>query len=55
MKGGEKYAEAWNFGPGEHGNKPVKWILERIAERYLDFKWDTEKNTQLHESSRASR
>jgi len=49
-KHGSKYAEAWNFGPFEDGNKPVKWILDRITERYLDFHWDKEKNAQVHES-----
>jgi CDP-glucose 4,6-dehydratase len=31
---GDKYAEAWNFGPYDTDAKPVKWIVEKLCEKW---------------------
>ena len=28
---GEAFAQAWNFGPRDDDNRPVRWIVERLA------------------------
>lgn len=33
---GEKYAEAWNFGPQDSDAKPVEWIVKRMLEKWPD-------------------
>ncbi|MDR3489630.1 MAG: CDP-glucose 4,6-dehydratase [Bradyrhizobium sp.] len=29
---GSNFADAWNFGPGMEGTRPVQWIVERLTE-----------------------
>ena len=36
---GLQFAEAWNFGPGDEDARPVRWIVERVAEMRQDVKW----------------
>lgn len=31
---GEKFASAWNFGPSANDVRPVKWIIDRLAQHY---------------------
>jgi CDP-glucose 4,6-dehydratase len=31
---GAAFAEAWNFGPDDEGEKPVRWLVERIIEMW---------------------
>lgn len=41
---GEKYTEAWNFGPGDLDIKPVKWICERFMDQWgkkIEIKTDS--------------
>ncbi|MNI30733.1 CDP-glucose 4,6-dehydratase [compost metagenome] len=33
-KHGEEFASAWNFGPNDTDTKPVKWIVEKICEKW---------------------
>ena len=33
---GRDYAEAWNFGPASDDVRPVKWIVEKMVERWGD-------------------
>lgn len=33
---GDKFAEAWNFGPGDEDAKPVEWIVERMCRLWND-------------------
>lgn len=44
-------AEGWNFGPAEQDARPVKWIVERMAERWGDnASWRVER-TGPHEAT----
>lgn len=48
----EKYSEAWNFGPAQANEKPVKWITEKtlaLLEKYID--WHIFSDDQYHEAS----
>ncbi len=49
--GGEKFAEAWNFGPVDDDARPVQWIVERLAEMRGDVKWQLDKALQPHEAN----
>lgn len=41
---GPEYAEAWNFGPEEEEDKPVKFIVENLAKLWKDkINWETDK------------
>ena len=44
------YAEAWNFGPREDECKPVKWIVNKMIEKWGGGNWHTEKSDNLHEA-----
>jgi len=47
---GEKFAEAWNFGPEESDAKPVSWIVERLCQKIPNARWDLEGIPQPHEA-----
>ena len=47
---GEKVAEAWNFGPADEDARPVRWIVERLAEQRSDVKWECDSAPQPHEA-----
>ena len=46
---GEKAAEPWNFGPTDEGARPVRWIVERLAELRGDVNWECDSVHQPHE------
>lgn len=48
---GADFAEGWNFGPGDEDARPVRWIVERLAEMQKDVKWQCEHNPQPHEAN----
>lgn len=48
---GERYAQAWNFGPSEEDAKPVTWIVNRLTEAIAGTDWETDSNPQPHEAS----
>lgn len=48
---GEKFAEAWNFGPLDDDARPVQWIVERLAEMRSDVKWQLDASLQPHEAN----
>jgi CDP-glucose 4,6-dehydratase len=35
-KEGDKYSEAWNFGPNEEGEQTVEWIVKKVCEKWGD-------------------
>lgn len=43
---GERYAEGWNFGPNDEDAQPVKWIVQRLCE-----KWSKSSSYELDEAS----
>ncbi len=48
---GNKFADAWNFGPRDSDAKPVKWIVENILRTMKSkMSWELEPNTQPHEA-----
>lgn len=47
---GDDYAQAWNFGPQEEGEKSVQWIVDYFAQQWHDFSWEQDKNIQPHEA-----
>lgn len=48
-----RYAEGWNFGPDEHNNKSVGWIVKKAAELWgEDAQWRiTGSENQPHEAT----
>lgn len=47
---GMPFAEAWNFGPSDEDARPVRWIIERLAEMQRDVKWQCDEAPQPHEA-----
>lgn len=47
---GAGFEEAWNFGPGDEDARPVRWIVERLAEMQRDVKWQCDETPQPHEA-----
>ncbi len=51
-KEGDRYAEAWNFGPDDRDAKPVSWIVERISALWgASGTWDLQPGDHPHEST----
>lgn len=48
---GDKFEEAWNFGPEQSGAKTVSWVLDRLSAKFLNAKWKAESTKQPHEST----
>ncbi len=47
---GAGFAEAWNFGPLEEDARPVKWVVERLAEMSKRVHWQCDDTPQPHEA-----
>lgn len=48
---GSGFAEAWNFGPADEDARPVRWIIERMAEMHKDVNWQCDEVQQPHEAN----
>jgi CDP-glucose 4,6-dehydratase len=48
---GLSFAEGWNFGPTDGDARPVRWIVERLAEMRQDVRWECTGTGQLHEAN----
>ncbi len=48
---GAGFSEAWNFGPDDEGARPVRWIVERMAEMRKDVRWQCDETPQHHEAN----
>lgn len=48
---GDKFAEGWNFGPNDEDARPVRWIVEWLAEMRKDVKWQCDETIQPHEAN----
>ena len=49
---GPNYAEAWNFGPNDEDAKPVKWIVERMANLWgPGAQWAVTEGEHPHEAT----
>jgi CDP-glucose 4,6-dehydratase len=48
---GNKYSEAWNFGPEDKDCKSVQWILDELVAKWrTGASWILDKNSQPHEA-----
>ncbi len=48
---GQQFAQAWNFGPGDHDTQTVGWIADRVVERWGDSaRWERVGQQNLHEA-----
>jgi CDP-glucose 4,6-dehydratase len=46
------YAEPWNFGPADEDSRPVRWIVERLAEAWdEELSWETDSGQHPHEAT----
>ena len=51
-KNGDKYAEAWNFGPKEEDTKTVEWIINRISKQLgEETRWTYDDGDHPHEAN----
>ncbi len=47
---GDKYAEAWNFGPLDAASHPVSWLVDRIINKWGGGSWEEQNSaTELYE------
>jgi CDP-glucose 4,6-dehydratase len=44
-------AEAWNFGPVDDDARPVGWILDHLAARVPELRWQCDSAPQPHEAN----
>lgn len=48
---GQVYSGAWNFGPGEDGDRTVEWVVTRLAQGWgVGAGWRTVDGDQPHEA-----
>ena len=48
---GDKFAEAWNFGPKDDDCKSVSWILDKMVSHWGNgASWNLDKNNNPHEA-----
>ena len=45
-----EFAEGWNFGPEEGDASPVRWIVERLAQK-TGGRWNHDQQNYPHEAS----
>lgn len=48
---GQAWAEAWNFGPNDIDARPVQWIVEELAQRWGNGKWQLDPREHPHEAT----
>lgn len=49
---GDKYSDAWNFGPNEIDAKPVSWIVDYLAQHWEgNLSWQNDKQPHPHEAN----
>jgi CDP-glucose 4,6-dehydratase len=46
----ERFAKAWNFGPGDGDARPVRWILDYLGHRHPGTAWTLSSGAQPHEA-----
>ncbi len=48
---GQAVAEAWNFGPRDDETRPVRWIVENLAQRWGNgARWELDAGNHPHEA-----
>jgi CDP-glucose 4,6-dehydratase len=49
---GERFVEAWNFGPADDDTRPVRWVVERLVRHWANgASWETASKPQPHEAN----
>ena len=48
---GMSFSEGWNFGPTDEDARPVRWLVERMAEMREDVSWECDETPQPHEAN----
>lgn len=48
---GERFAEAWNFGPEETDARPVQWIVDALCRQVPGARWQSVTAPQPHEAN----
>lgn len=51
VAGGAQAAEPWNFGPVDDDARPVGWILDQLAARVPELRWQCDSAEQPHEAN----
>jgi CDP-glucose 4,6-dehydratase len=52
VEGQNKFASAWNFGPGEEDARSVEWIVRSLAERWSpNAAWQVDEGRHPHEAT----
>ncbi len=50
-KGGERFAQAWNFGPDLQDCRPVRWVMDQVCELWGErVSWIHDAAAQPHEA-----
>lgn len=51
FESGKSYASAWNFGPGDEGNKTVEQVIDALSKTWGNTAgWQQDSGTQPHEA-----
>jgi CDP-glucose 4,6-dehydratase len=48
--GGERFADAWNFGPSAGDVRPVRWVAQELCAEMPGASWSIDRAAQPHES-----
>lgn len=56
LRDGQRYAGAWNFGPLDHGERPVRWVVDQFLREWGSGTWTppTDPGSPLYEAQRLS-
>jgi CDP-glucose 4,6-dehydratase len=47
---GDDFADAWNFGPKKNDSKTVSWVINYLAQKTPNSRWDIDKSIRPHEA-----
>jgi CDP-glucose 4,6-dehydratase len=50
LRGERAFADAWNFGPDESGNRTVSDVLDAIKGHWPEVQWQAQPDQRLHEA-----
>ena len=51
IEGKQEFAQAWNFGPDDDGNRTVKAVLSLIKEEWPSIDWRAVDHPRPHETN----
>lgn len=48
----QEYAQSWNFGPAAEDSRPVRWMVEKLIERWGEgIPWELDATPSFHEAN----